>query len=304
MLAVPTRHRSFALLAVAILAQTLLLAYQIKRDSHVRLIRVWSVDSITPLERLGIWCISKVHDTFSGYFALVHTRRDNAALQAEIDQLRMRNAELESDAAEARRLELLIGFHNLHADVPILAARVIAANADSASRVVFINRGLREGLHRDMAVVTPDGVVGKVWEVFQTTAQVELLTDDRSGVGSLLAKDRAQGVVKGTGDSSPILYYIGNDEPVEPGDQVLTSGEDQIFPKDFPVGVVTEVKPAPKGSPFKQIHIKPAARLDRLEEVIVLLTRQELNTRPAQPSAPAKPGSPSKNPTPAGSPRQ
>ena len=296
MLAVPTRHRSLALLAAAVLGQTLLLAYQIKRDSHVRLIRVWSVDSITPLERMGIWCIAKVHDTFSGYFALVHTHRDNAALQGEIDRLRMRNGQLEGDAAEARRLETLIGFHDLHADVPILAARVIAANADSASRVVFINRGLREGLHRDMAVVTPDGVVGKIWEVFQNTAEVELLTDDRSGVGSLLATSRAQGVVKGTGDASPVLYYIGNEENVVPGDQVLTSGEDQIFPKDFPVGTVTEVKPAPKGSPFRQIRIKPAARLDRLEEVIVLLTRQEINTRASEPASSGKSGATAKVP--------
>jgi rod shape-determining protein MreC len=296
MLAVPTRHRSVALLALTVLAQTLLLAYQIKRDSHVRLIRTWSVGTITPFERAGFWCISKVHGVWDGYFALVHAHRDNVVLQAEIDRLRMRNAQLEGDAAEARRLESIVAFHDTHADLPTVTARVVAANADSASRVLFINRGARDGIHRDMAVVTPDGVVGKIWEVFLSTSEVQLLTDDRSGVGVLLADLRVQGVVKGANDALPSLAYVSEDETVSVGAQVLTSGQDQIFPKDLPVGVVADVKPAPKGSPFKQIHVRPSARLDRLEEVIVLLTRQEINTRPAESAPTPKTGGASKPP--------
>lgn len=303
MLAVPTRHRSLALLALALLGQTLLLAYQIKRDSHVRLIRVWSVGTITPFERSGFWILSTIHGVWDGYFALVHTRRDNAALQGEIDQLRIRNAQLEGDAAEARRLEAIVGFHEAHPNIPAVTARVIAANADPANRMIFINRGLHDGLHRDMAVVTPDGVVGKTWEVFTSTAEVQLLTDGGSGVGVLLANSRVQGVVKGEKDSLlPSLAYVSDDENVPMGAQVLTSGEDQIFPKDFPVGIVIDVKPAPKGSPFKQIRVKPSVQLDRLEEVIVLLTRQEINARPSEPGPSGKPGTTPKNSTPSGTP--
>jgi rod shape-determining protein MreC len=155
-----------------------------------------------------------------------------------------------------------------------------------------------------MAVVTPAGVVGKVWEVFPGTAEILLLTDDRSGVGVLLADSRAQGVVKGTGDSAPALSYISPDETVQSGTEVLTSGEDQIYPKDFPVGVVAEVKPPAKGSPFQQISIRPSARLDRLEEVIVLLTRQDLNLRAGEPAPGQKPASPLKSAPAQAGPRQ
>jgi len=301
MLAVPTRHRSLALLALAVLAQTLVLAYQIKRDSHVRLIRVWSVSTISPFQKGGFWFLSNIHGVWDSYFALVHTHRDNLALEAEVGQLRIRNAQLEGDAAEARRLEAIVGFHDAHANLSSVAARVIAANPDPASRMVFINRGLKDGIHRDMPVVTPDGVVGKIWEVFQSTSEVQLLTDSGSGVGVLVENSRVQGVVKGEKDSlTPTLAYVSEDEPVQTGMRVLTSGEDQIFPKDFPVGVIADVKSAPKGSPFKQIRVKPSVQFDRLEEVIVLLVRQQVDMRPAETAPTAKPGAakPAANPHP------
>jgi len=289
MLAVPTRHRSIALLALTILAQTLLLAYQIKRDSHVRLIRVWSVSTISPFQKGGFWFLSKIHGVWDSYFALVHAHRDNLALEEELGRLRIRNAQLEGDAAEARRLESIVAFHDTHANIPTVAARVVAANPDPASRMVFINRGLHDGIHRDMAVVTPEGVVGKIWEVFQSTSEVQLLTDSGSGVGALLENSRVQGVVKGEKDSlMPSLAYVSEDEQVQTGMHVLTSGQDQIFPKDFPVGVIAEVKSAPKGSPFKQIRLQPSVRFDRLEEVIVLLTRQQVDTHPAEAAPSAK----------------
>jgi len=105
-----------------------------------------------------------------------------------------------------------------------------------------------------------------------------LLTDKDGGAGALLATSRAQGPVGGLGEPLLMMKYVSNDEQVPIGERVLTSGQDRIFPKDLPVGTVVEVKP---GSPFKVIRVKPAARLDRLEEVLVLLTREELELAPA-----------------------
>ncbi len=210
-----------------------------------------------------------------------------------MDRLRIRNTELESESAESARLAALLGFRDAHPDAPMLAARVIAASADSSSHAIFINRGEHDGIRRNMAVITPDGVVGKVFEVYRSTSQVLLLTDKESGVGALLAGSRTQGPVGGTGDPLMVMKYISNDENVTVGQEVLTSGEDRIYPKDLPVGTVAEVK---TGTPFKLIRVKPAAHLDRLEEVLVLLTRQEIsrttgaeNPPPASgPAAPVK----------------
>lgn len=290
MLAVPGRHRSFALLACVLAVQVLLLAVQIHRDQgqgRVRLIRVWAAGIVMPFEKAGNWTISKIRGGWSGYVGLIHVQRENLQLKSDIDALRIRNAELENQAAEAHRLATLLGFRDAHTESPMLAARVIAFSADTSSHSCFINRGSRDGMRRNMAVITPDGVVGKVVEVFGSTSQVLLVTDKDSGVGALFAASRTMGIVGGANDPLLIMKYVSNDETVKVGDQVVTSGQDQIFPKDLPVGFVVEAKPGTP--PFKQIRLKPSARLDRLEEVLVLLTRQELNTKTAAAEKDAQP---------------
>ena len=276
MLAIPSRHRSLVLLAAVVVAQMLLLAVQIKRQGQVRLIRVWAVAMITPFQRAGAWTIDRVHGGWSNYIALRQTRRENQELRAELERLKLRSSQLEGRAAEADRLASLLGFREAHADVPMLAARVIGSSADAASRSIYINRGERDSVRKNMGVITPEGVVGKIIEIYRDTAQVLLLTDKDSGVGALLASSRTQSPVGGTGDPLLLMKYVGNDEQVPIGERVLTSGQDRIFPKDLPVGTVVETKP---GNPFKVIRVRPAAHLDRLEEVLVLLSQQGLELK-------------------------
>ncbi len=272
---VPSRQRPLVLLVAVILAQVLLLAFQIKRGQDVRLIRVWSADLLTPPQRFGTFLLSKIDGAWFGYIDLRHARAENRQLADEVGRLRLQNQELQSQAAEAGRLAKLLGFQQANANVPMLAADVIGASADSNSQTVFINRGERDGVRRNMAVVTPDGVVGKIFEAFPHTAQVLLITDRESGVGALLANTRTHGVVKGT--AGPLLWmdYVSAGEKVPAGELILTSGEDKIFPKDLPVGTVASTK---TGFPFQAIELDPAAHLNRLEEVLVLLTEHSLTS--------------------------
>ena len=275
---IPSRHRSLALFAAALAAQVLLLALQIRRGQQVRLIRVWAIESVSPLGRGAAWSVDGARGLWNNYVALRHLREEDDQLRTEVAALRMRNAQLESRAAEADRLAGLLGFRDMHAEVQMLAARVIGATPDPSSHMVLIDRGSRDGLRRDMGVITPEGVVGKVFAVYPDTSQVLLLTDKESGVGALLGDSRAQGPVRGTGEPLLGLEYISNEIKVEPGEKILTSGQDRIFPKDLPVGTVEQVQPD-RHTPFQKISVKPAARLDGLEEVLVLLTRQEFNFR-------------------------
>jgi rod shape-determining protein MreC len=135
-----------------------------------------------------------------------------------------------------------------------------------------------------MGVITPDGVVGKIVEVFPSTAQVLLINDKDSGLGALFAVSRTHGVVRGSGDPEPHMEYVINDEKLQPGDVIVTSGEDRIFPKDLLIGTVGATKP---GNPFQVISVQPAARLDRLEDVIVLLSLQELAPKKSEDSSEA-----------------
>ncbi len=278
MIAIPSRHRSLTLLAGVVVAQVLLLAVQIKRDRQVRLIRVWAVELISPLQRIGSWTVNGAEHSWGGYVGLRSAQKENEAMRAEMDRLKIRNAELESRALEADRLAALLNFKNEHAETPMIAARVISASPDSGSLVVNIDRGSRDGIRRDMGVITPDGVVGKILAVYPDISQVLLLGDKESGVGALLADTRTQGPVKGTGEPLLSLDYISGDEKVTAGEKVMTSGQDRIFPKDLPVGTVVDFVSDPK-TPFMKIRVKPAAHLDRLEEVLVLLTRQDLNLK-------------------------
>jgi rod shape-determining protein MreC len=271
---VPSRHRPLVLLAAVIVAQVLLLAFQIKRGSDVRLIRVWSAELLTPLQAAGSFVINKIDATWFGYIDLRNAHAENNKLAEEVGQLRLKNEQLEGQAAEAVRLARLFGFRQQNADIPMVAAEVIGANADSNSHTVFINRGENDGIRRDMAVITPDGVVGRIIEALPDTSQVLLITDRESGLGGLLAGTRTHGVVNGTGEPLLQLDYVNTNEKVADGAEVLTSGEDRIFPKDLPVGTVAWTKAT---LPFQTIALRPAAHLDRLEEVLVLLTQHSFN---------------------------
>jgi rod shape-determining protein MreC len=275
-------RRPIFVLAIVVMAQVMLLAYQIKGDHDVRLIRYWAVALITPIERVGTWSTSKVGGVWSGYVGLHGARSENDHMRAELDQLRIRNRELESQTAETQRLAAILSFREVHPEAQMLAAQVIGSSADPTSHTLFINRGDRDHLRLNLGVITSEGIVGKIVEVLPNTSQVLLINDKDSGVGAMFAATRTHGVVKGSGDPEPHMEYVVNDEKVTAGDAIVTSGEDHIFPKDLPIGTVRAANP---GNPFQIIRVQPAARLDRLEDVIVLLTQQQLT--PLKPVAAA-----------------
>lgn len=308
MVDIPTSRRPLALLAIVVVAQVLLLAFQVRhggaaRDKNVPLIRYWAVETIMPLERAASWMFSGVGGVWSGYIDLRHEHKQNIDLRAENGELKLRNHELETEFEEARRMDALLQFRHEHPEAPMAVAEVVATtramaaahvmggSADPASHTVFINRGAHDGIRREMGVITPDGIVGKIVEVFPHAAQVQLISDRESGVGAMFAASHAHGIVKGTGDPDPQMDYIANEEKVQPGDEIITSGDDRIFPKGLSVGVVADDKAA---NPFQIIHIRTTARLDRLEDVLVLLTSRDLNLKSAAEPSPARaePGNP------------
>jgi rod shape-determining protein MreC len=154
-----------------------------------------------------------------------------------------------------------------------LASQVIGSSGSEQSRSIYIDKGSRDGIKADMAVITAEGVVGKVLRVFRTTSQVLLVNDQTSGVGAILEKSRLQGVLRGTPLGEVVLEKVMSDEAVQPGERVLTSGGDRIFPKGLPVGTVTRVSPG--SELFLNIRVKPAADLNRLEEVLVITEQEE-----------------------------
>src|ERR1700761_7999743 len=239
MVAIPSRHKSVTLLTAVLLAQILLLAVQIKRDSRGRLVRVWAISAATPFEKSGAWGFGRIAGVWHHYFALQNTSRENEALRVENDALKLTISELHSKASEADRLAVLLEFREAHKSVPMVGARVIGASPVEASRTIEIDRGERDGIQRNMPVITPDGAVGKVIETYRDTAQILLLSDRDSGAGAMLVPLRQQGAIGGTGDPSLVMKYVAADDTVNIGDKIVTSGMDKIFPRDIPLGTVT-----------------------------------------------------------------
>ncbi|MBI2956935.1 MAG: rod shape-determining protein MreC [Acidobacteria bacterium] len=272
-------QRHLPLLVAVLLAQLFLLAYQIKTENDVRLIRRWAVAVIAPVGK----AVNAVQDTAGSflrhYVALYDARQESERLRAELDQARLRLQELEARAADTEQLATLLEFKQSHAWAPLLAAQVIAASPAAATRTVLIDRGQAAGLKPNMAVLTPDGVVGKVMTVFPEAAQVLLITDRKSGVGVQVAGSELLGVLNGTGGPLCALEYVPNEETVAVGATLLTSGQDQIFPKGLPVGRVLSVG---RGESFQEIVVQPAARLTRLEHVLVLAGPPEALATTAQ----------------------
>jgi rod shape-determining protein MreC len=289
MLAIPSRHKSLVLLAGVIVLQVLMLAVQIKRESQGRLIRVWTVGAVSPFERAGSSGFGWFRDAWRRYFALQNTTKENEQIRRENDALKLQVAQLQGKAAEADRLAILLNFRKSHPEVQMITARVIGTGAGTASLMIQLDRGERDGIRKNMGVITPDGVVGKVVEAYPNASQVLLLTDKESGVGAMLADSRIQSPVGGQGEPLLVMKYVPNDDEVNLGERVITSGMDRIFPRDLPVGTVAEIKP---GNPFKQIRVKPAANLERLEEVLVLPSLRPLETKSEEHPADVQPSAP------------
>lgn len=270
-----TRYRNVSILVGVLFAQILGLAIQVRRvkeNQSTLLIRVWTVTAITPLEKGIVGIESGMGNLWHNYIYLRGVRKENRELKEEIQQLRLNEVRISEDAQQAHRLQVLLGFKEQYLSKTV-AAQVIGSGGSDRSRVVYIDKGDDAKLLAEMPVITADGIVGKVVRVFAHSAQVLLINDENSGAGAILEKSRLQGILKGTAVGGLVLDKVMSDEQIQPGDRVLTSGGDGIFPKGMPVGTVTQVS---KGKDsFLNIRIKPAADLSKLEEVLVITKQEE-----------------------------
>jgi rod shape-determining protein MreC len=159
---------------------------------------------------------------------------------------------------------------------------VIGTSGTDQSRVLYIDKGSNDGLKVDQAVITPDGIVGKLREVFPHTAQVLVIDDQSSGAGVLLATTRIRAILHGSQGGRIVITNLTPDERIKPGEQVLTSGGDQVYPRGLAVGTIESIAPDPEHQPYTTIVVKPATNLYQLEEVLVITATQSDLTALAQ----------------------
>jgi rod shape-determining protein MreC len=261
------RYRNLTVLLVAVVAQLVLLAYQVKSNGEVRLIRVWAVSAVTPLARVIEAGRSSTVHFFHDYFILLNVREENQRIKADLDRTKMENQYLRTELSTADRAQSLAIFQQ-QSPSKTIAAHVIGNTTGVGAKVVIIDRGTGSGVQKGMAVITPDGIVGKVTGAYPTASYVLLITDPSFAAGVISQKNRVHGTLKGQGYSTVIVDYVQNEQKVEPGEQFFTSGDDRIFPKGLPVGEATVVR---NGRSYKEIFVTPSGLQNGLEEVLIVV---------------------------------
>ena len=283
------QYKNALFLIAVLLAQAIALAVQVRSPldptqpdgPSVRLIRMWAMTAVTPVERVTHAIGSGTGHAWSDYIYLRHVRQQNKDLQQQLAQVRIEEAAIAEDALQGRRLQAMLGFRESYVGSTV-AAQVIGASGSEQSHMLTIDKGSRDGLKPDMAVITQDGVVGKLRDVFPTTSEVLEINDQSSGAGVLLASTRIRAILRGTLTGRVQIGNLTADSRIQPGEQVLTSGGDQVYPRGLAVGVVESIAPDPDHQPYTAIRVKPAVDLDRVEEVLVITVMQPDLTAAAQ----------------------
>jgi rod shape-determining protein MreC len=271
-----SRYKNPLVLLALLLVQVIGLAVQVRRPSSgsggasgVRLIQYWALALVTPPERLAHFVGHETGYLWTSYIDLIGTKRKNRELLTEIDRLRLEQAGLAAQARQVQQLQALLGFQQKYI-YKTVAAQVIGASEADQSHLLILNKGSAEGLKRDDAVITPNGIVGRLLQVFPHTSLLLEISDATSGAGVVLRGARLQGVLRGNAYGQPEIRGMLPDARIKPGVAVVTSGGDQIFPQGLPVGTVEKVEADPKHAPLVNVLIHPAAHLDAVEQVLVI----------------------------------
>jgi rod shape-determining protein MreC len=206
---------------------------------------------------------------WANYIDLRGVRHENEDLKKQLTDLRLTNANMQQEAEQGRRLQSLLDFKQQYINKTV-AAQVIGTSGTELSRVIYIDRGLRDGVEPGMAVITPDGIVGKIARADRSVSQVLLISDPQSGAGVLLERLHLNGILKGSNGRYPEVQNVMSDEKIQVGDRIITTGGDRVFPRGLPVGTVESFSPDRERDPFLNIKVKPSADLGKLEEVLVI----------------------------------
>lgn len=263
----PTR-RNAVVLMVLLFAQLVLMSASARGSDGSGRLESWWMRISSPVIAVGRWIGNGVHGSVTGVGDLFSARSRNAELELELTRLRTELAQYREASLENVRLRRLL---QMREDlVPrSIGASVVTSKLTESERMIVVDRGRRDGVRRDMAVVAWGGAVGRVVGLSQDHAKVRLLTDPNSGIAGTVQRSRAQGLIVGRGERRLDLLYVPRFSDVTHGDRVVASGLDGIFPRGLGVGRVVAITQTPDGS--QTIELAPELDYRRLEEVLILL---------------------------------
>ena len=287
------QKRTGYLLVAALLGHLLLISAQVSSPQGVSVLETALFGTLARVQAATAWVTQGVTGVWGNYVALRGHRARADALQQELDR---QGVELQHARAQARRteqLELLLQLQRTELPAT-MAARVIAADPAADFRTVTIDKGHADGVHRDMAVLSPFGIVGRVIDQPAAhEAKVQLIIDRNAGAGAVIERNGTGGVVVGGEGDAPLrMEYVSNLAEVSPGDLVMTSGLDGIYPRGYVIG---RIEHAERGSGlYRRILIRPRVDFSSLDTVLLVTGPQPSAQRsPVAPPSGSKAAAPS-----------
>ena len=228
---------------------------------------------VTPLEEGVSWIADRISSISRIIDISMKNRIEWEQLEKENAGLREKTVDYDEITAENTRLRKLLGFREAHKNLQLVAGPVISRDYGTWTNTMIIGVGENEGIKENMAVITPDGVVGFISDVFPSSARVQLLTDPRTSIGAIVqrAESRVASVVRGNGNmpTEPQFVNIAKDADILEGDNLVTSGFGTIYPKGLYVGKIVSVH-SDDSDFVKYAVIQPGVDFSKLEEVFVI----------------------------------
>jgi len=242
--------------------------------------------ALAPVQKAILGAYNSVVGVADDYLYLVALKGENENLKQKISTLSEENNRLAEEVRLGSRLKEVLEYKET-TPFKTTAASIIAFNVDRWTRTVTINKGQADGMAKDMAIIAPGGVIGRIIEVNEHASTVLLSTDLRSNIEAIVQRTRVKGVVEGDGSGGLTLKYVRRLDDVSLGDKIVTSGFSGLFPKGLVIGEVTSVAKG-RDNFFKEISVSPIVEFARLEDVLVVTGPGEPLPGPAAGQGPDK----------------
>lgn len=263
------RQRSGYLFLAVMLGHVLLISSQVNSRAGVPILESVSFGAFAQAQRAVSGVVTGLGRIWTGYAGLRRVKNENDELKRALAAAQVGEQAQHALADRTRSLEQLLALRD-RSNLQTVAAEIIGAGVSPDFRTLTIDKGTREGVSADMAVIASAGIVGRVVVPSRLAAKVQMLVDRNAAAGALVERSRAQGVVVGRGDDRLQMEYVPEVADVAVGDVVVTSGIDGIFPKGFVIGRVESIDK--KGTAYNRIVVRPAVDFRALEDVLVVLT--------------------------------